>query len=115
MLGLSDTFTTYVHIYMHNVCCNSEQWMIYSQEQQYRDKVIRDLQEMKCELLICNHICIMNIKTFKSLRMSHLSPLQPGTQPSSQTPSNLSQLGMQSGPHSCEQFTPYQPGGHAVG
>ena len=56
MLGLSDTCTTYVHIYMYNVCCNSDQWMIYSQEQQYKDKVIRDLQEMKCELLIPSYM-----------------------------------------------------------
>ena len=32
---------------MYNVCCNSDQLMIYSQEQQYKDKVIKNLQAMK--------------------------------------------------------------------
>ena len=47
MLGLPDTCTTHVHIYMYNVCCNSDQLMIYSQEQQYKDKVIKNLQELE--------------------------------------------------------------------
>ena len=47
MLGLPDTCTTHVHIQMYNVCCNSDQLMIYSQEQQYQDKVIKNLQAMK--------------------------------------------------------------------
>ena len=44
MLGLPDTCTTHVHIYMYNVCCNSDQLIFYSQEQQYKDKVIKNLQ-----------------------------------------------------------------------
>ena len=47
MLGLPDTCTTHVHIYMYSVCCNSDQLMIYSQEQQYKDKVIKNVQAMK--------------------------------------------------------------------
>ena len=53
MRGLPDTCTTYVHIYMYN----SDQLMIYSQEQQYKDKAIKDLQAMNRDLMICHHIC----------------------------------------------------------
>ena len=49
----------------------------------------------------------------KKLLVSQNCPFHPGLQPSSQTPVNLSQLGIQIGPHSCEQFLPYQPEGHA--
>ena len=45
--------------------------MIYSQEQQYKDKAIKGLQAMKRELMICHHIFIMNITPLNSLRMSH--------------------------------------------
>ena len=45
--------------------------------------------------------------------MLQWGPFHPGLQPSSQTPLNLSQVGLQFGPHSCEQFLPYVPEGHA--
>lgn len=48
------------------------------------------------------------------LLVSQNSPFHPGLQPCLQTPSNLSQLSIQFGLHSVEQFLPYQPEGHAV-
>ena len=47
MLALPDTCTTHVHIYMYNVYCNSDQLMIYSQGQKFKDEVIKNLQAMK--------------------------------------------------------------------